>query len=577
MCRPTCSRVWSIGLAALSVARGSAAALIVLVALLLPASAVARDAGQGLDAGSAPAAAEPAPGPASGPGPGTTSDPTASDAGSGDAGASPLDSGSGPLDPGASPTDAVPADAGPVTDAAPIDANAMPVTEPADPVPEGSTGIIIKVIIGLSILFIFAYAGSHPWIQAFERRIGIAHVITAGFPFVALGVIAQSPAIGVLTPAVLETITPILNFGLGWLGFIIGLQMDLRFFNKLPRGTGLLVVIEASVPFAVITLVCGGVMVAFGQDPSDPALIRDAIMLGAAGCMTSLLGERSLAQRRWIRPAVYRDHGIEGLVSQLDEVFGLVALLILAAFVRPEGAEATWQLPGTAWVFVTIGLGATVGLLLYVMVRKPASGAEFLAVLLGYIAFASGLAGYLRLSPIVVCFIAGALLANFPCDQRRNVIRLSERMERSIHLIFLIVAGAVWSVGDWRGWLLLPCFVASRFLGRYLGIFTGKAMLEEGEQRNEVTHGPVVAPLSVLSIAMVVNVERMYASGDSSAISWLMTAVIGGAIATEMVVQLVHGDRRARPGLMYEGEPYRGPTYRGLDAGRADQGDHPES
>jgi hypothetical protein len=98
--------------------------------------------------------------------------------------------------------------------------------------------------------------------------------------------------------------------------------------------------------------------------------------------------------------------------------------------------------------------------LIFAMVRVPASNAEFLAVVVGAIAFASGLAGYLRLSPISICFIAGVLVTNFPNDERESIFRILHHLERPVHLLFLMIAGALWDVTDWRGWLLVPLFVA---------------------------------------------------------------------------------------------------------------------
>ena len=55
-------------------------------------------------------------------------------------------------------------------------------------------------------------------------------------------------------------------------------------------------------------------------------------------------------------------------------------------------------MPGLRAMWGTI----VIGVLIFAMIRVPHSNAEFLAVVLGSIAFASGLAGYLGLSPIVV-------------------------------------------------------------------------------------------------------------------------------------------------------------------------------
>src|SRR6185503_14790788 len=102
-----------------------------------------------------------------------------------------------------------------------------------------------------SLLFVIAYVGGHRRVVKLQERLGVSGIIAAGFPFVALGVIARQPAIGILTGDVLERLQPILHFGLGWLGFIIGAQLDIRLLDKVPSGTAYLIVVEALAPFAI--------------------------------------------------------------------------------------------------------------------------------------------------------------------------------------------------------------------------------------------------------------------------------------------------------------------------------------
>ena len=505
--------------------------------------------------------------------------PNIADAGVGrDAGPSILDveidvvSGSGGLPVDAGPIDAGPIDAGPPPDAAPspdagivrapaidLQGTVPHVARPGSEVDEArtttdKTGVLIKVIIGLSILFVLAYAGGHPKIRKLEETIGISHVVTAGFPFVALGLIARHPSVGILSDQVLAGLLPVLNFGLGWLGFIIGTQLDVRFLDKLPKGTAFMVVIEALVPFAIIAVACGTLMLFFGMSWRNESFFRDAIVLGAAGAMTAPRLASSLSARGWSV-----GHNLDSLISQLDEIAGVVGLLFLAAFFRPDGLPTQWQLPGTAWVFITIGLGVSIGVLMYVMARVPKSSGEFLAVLLGFIAFGSGLASYLSLSPIVVCFIAGALFTNFPSEQQTSLYKILEQLERPILITFLIIAGAIWSVGDWRGWVLMPCFVASRFVGKWIGTVAGKRALQAEGARHATERREVITPLSSLSIAIVVGVQIMYAG---TAIPWLMTAVLGGAIVTEVLVQATTPNRRFPTApIADEDDLFEGPSY----------------
>jgi len=184
-------------------------------------------------------------------------------------------------------------------------------------------------------------------------------------------------------------------------------------------------------------------------------------------------------------------------------------------------------------VFVSLGLGVAIGILIFAMIRVPVSNVEFLAVVLGAIAFAAGLAGYLRLSPIVICFIAGVLVTNFPNDQRDSVFRILNHLERPVHLLFLMIAGAVWTITDWRGWALVPLFVAGRVIGKWTGVIASKTVVGAllptafAEQRTLVT------PLSGFSIALVISVQSLY---HDEGITWIITAVIGGAVVAELLV-----------------------------------------
>src|SRR5439155_23431995 len=129
---------------------------------------------------------------------------------------------------------------------------------------------------------------------------------------------------------------------------------------------------------------------------------------------------------------------------------------------------------------------------------------------LGGIAFASGLAGYLRLSPIAICFIAGVLVTNFPNDQRQNIFRILHHLERPVHLLFLMIAGAVWVVTDWRGWVLVPLFVAGRVLGRGVGLLASKTAVGALLPANFGGQRALGTPLSGLSIALVISIESLY-------------------------------------------------------------------
>lgn len=400
--------------------------------------------------------------------------------------------------------------------------------EHADKTKTADNGLFaIKVAGGLVALLVLAYLGGHRRVVRFQERLGISGVITAGFPFVALGVIASLPSVGILTGGVLDRLRPVLHFGLGWLGFIIGAQLDIRVLDRVPKGTAYLILVEALGPFGITAAGCGLVMMLFGMKIDDVATWRDVILLGTAAAMTAPRKFRGFANRTW-----HEGRGVDVLLGQLDELVGVIGLLFITAYFRSP-ATGTWNLPDTAWVFVSLGLGVAIGVLIFAMIRVPVSNAEFLAVVLGGIAFASGLAGYLELSPIAICFIAGVLVTNFPNEQRDSVFRILNHLERPVHLLFLIIAGALWDVIDWRGWALVPLFVAGRVIGKWTGVVASKTVVGASLPSAYVDRRTLVTPMSGLAIALVISVESLY---HDEGIPWIVTAVIGGSLLTELLV-----------------------------------------
>ncbi|HET9988861.1 MAG TPA: hypothetical protein VFQ65_10075, partial [Kofleriaceae bacterium] len=99
-----------------------------------------------------------------------------------------------------------------------IDHSTQPATANQDEHAENKTKVsslfAIKVIGGLVALLVLAYLGGNRRVVRFQEQLGITGVITAGFPFVALGALASLPQVGILNHEVLAKLRPILHFGL---------------------------------------------------------------------------------------------------------------------------------------------------------------------------------------------------------------------------------------------------------------------------------------------------------------------------------------------------------------------------
>jgi hypothetical protein len=415
------------------------------------------------------------------------------------------------------------------------------VAEPSEPppppapetLPPGEAPlVVVKTLLGLLALIVLAYLGGHSRVRALEEKLGISRVVAAGFPFLLLGFIAASDPVGILSPSVIAHLRPILHLALGWLGLLVGLRVELGRLATLPRGTPMILAVGTGLPFLLIAVGCGVLLVlthaAAGEPLFDAELLRDALVLGAAGAMAADTDAIRVAMRRATDVARER----VGLIASLDETVGLIGLVFLTAYFRPE---STWQLPSTAWLFIGVGLPACVGFVVYLIVRLRSSSHEMVALLLGSVAFAAGVASTLRLSALAVCFVIGVLLANFPGEYQARLREMLGRLEAPIYLLFLLVAGARWQPQAVLGWALVIVLLGARLPGRFIGARVAWRRADVDLPR-EARTALALSPLGILPIAIAVNAELLHPNDPT--LPAITSAVIAATILLEFFAQL---------------------------------------
>ncbi|MBV8073695.1 MAG: hypothetical protein JO270_27630 [Acidobacteriaceae bacterium] len=412
---------------------------------------------------------------------------------------------------------------------APPPAPPPPLPSEARPRRLQSASEVIKVMLGLVFMFGLAYLAGDPRIQSLEEKLRITQVVTAGLPFVFLGVIAHTRSVGILSESVLWELRPLLALGLGWIGFTAGCRFDSKLGESLVPGASAVSIVTASVPFATIVAACAALLHYVEHSPANAVFLRDAMMLGTAGAMTAYSAPK-LLEGRAAGTAIDR---VSSIVI-LEQLAGFIGLLVVAAYFRPQDGSVAWRLPGTAWLFITLGMGTMVGAVIWGMLSRVKAGPEFTVLILGSVCFTAGMASFLRISPLVVCFIVGLILVNLPGGSKDQIRQALEHMERPVYLLFLLVAGSLWDMTAWQGWALMTLFVPARLLGKWLAVRACRNRVPGG-LTNDEQQSLIFSPMGALSIAIVVNAQDLY---FGAAVPWMVTAVIGGAIVTEVIVQI---------------------------------------
>ena len=390
-------------------------------------------------------------------------------------------------------------------------------------------GEVVRTIVGLVFLLGLAWAAGHSKLAQFEQRVKVNPLILTGMVFVFLGRLASLEGVGVLSNSMLSAIAPVVPLGLGWLGFRIGFDFDRDLFDKPPTSANVL--LAMLIPTLLVVLIVGG-LTWFGDHDwaMRPEFWRDLLLISITSAMTSTVSIHALTRRR---PGTLSVQKVS-MLAELEQTTALAGLMFIAVVFRPSGEGVGWQLPPLAWLFVTLGVGMAMGMLTYGLLSSSKRGPPFIVILLGAICMAAGMASFLRLSVIAVCFVVGLIVSNLPGDWKGQVDNVLQRMGKPVVYTLLLVAGAIWIPGDWRGWVLMLILVAARICGKWISFriarSQGRLDLSDEEQR-----AVMLAPTGVLAIAVIISAKDLYQGAE---IPILLTATIGGAVLCELLLLL---------------------------------------
>lgn len=362
---------------------------------------------------------------------------------------------------------------------------------------------VIRVVVILAIVAGLAYLIGRPKAKAWQRRVGIAQVAVVGLPLVLLGMILRAPGVDVLDDAVLDSLAPVLAIALATIGMRIGMRVDVGQLLGTDRDVALLVGARALVGWLGI----GGALLAYlawrGGGELATSEVRNVLVLVLAGTVTS-----SSAIRGATGIQAAEDARLSERVARIEELIGVVGLLVVTAAIRPAGD--VHELSPELWLLVAIGLGGVVGVLLYALSRDRAMASHDAPVLvLGGIAITAGVALVLHLSPLTVGLLAGVVLGHLARAERQGFEAALAGIERPIYSFFLFVIGAMCLPLTWAAAGLAAVFVAVRYVARWAGTALGLragGITVDGETLRRLA----VSPLGASSIALVASVQALY-------------------------------------------------------------------
>jgi hypothetical protein len=415
----------------------------------------------------------------------------------------------------------------------------------------------LNTLLAALALATVSLVGSRIAFPARRSTVGLRTFLSAGSHFIVFGFLLGPQVTGLLTPEVLRIFSPFIALGLGWIGLLIGLQFDVETLRTFERRELRAAFGQAAVTFVVLAL--GGWLILELARPGAISLLPFVLAAAAAGCVSSPTGAAIVFGSTRVQGPESR---LATLMNSLDAGVGLFALAAVFAAFHPPVPAALLDIGPFRWLVIPILLSLVFGWIFYSLTRDRGASEEFILFLLGIALILAGSNLILGTSALFAAALTGAVIANVTPIRRRTYPVLVA-WEKPVHVLFLLLAGSLLRLSDWRILPLLAGFLALRFAGKMLGGVWAGGALPSRTAGSPPASGFGLTLMSQGGVSIAIAVSALLTFRGTLALPWaaalMFDVVVLGTMMYELAGPAMLGRRLDAAGEMRP-DPQPGPV-----------------
>jgi hypothetical protein len=322
----------------------------------------------------------------------------------------------------------------------------------------------MNAIYAFGLLILLAFLGSRFIVR--RRSLSPVHYIfLSGLVYIFLGMYLGKMGLNILSPQVLDELTPLLSLGLGWIGFLFGFQFEGKYLRRFSNKYIGLSFLKTVFVFFVVFIVCFFLVrrLYFEQ----PLFLLYGISF-AFGLLATVNSPTLLNVASFALPSKGDYCYLARFLTSVSGFWGILGLALLFSFWHYPFFDSQIILKGIVLLSISTVVPIILGYLFYLLTKKRTSEQDILVYLSGFVFFISGAAFYFNIPPLYVCMVMGITYTNFTKIQER-LYPLLLSIEKPLYIVFLILIGAIWEFKfDISIALLILTFLCFRALGYVL-------------------------------------------------------------------------------------------------------------
>lgn len=312
-------------------------------------------------------------------------------------------------------------------------------------------------LLSLIFLVLIAYVGAL-FLHNVKTSSSIFRGITnSGIIYLLLGYIIGPNVLKVLDLQVLNDLSLLIAFVLGWTGFIIGLQINAKQMRRFPISYYWKTLLIFTLNFVFMTL---GLLIV-KQFIYNRFTLTEIIVLSIAGSISSPL----------LIGLLKKDYKIRGKLIhflQFHSAYDNMVSIVIIGIMIFLGNELKNEVPIIIKNMSILLAGATImAIIFYYIAKDIKSVPQYFLLIIGFILMLVGTAMHMGQSVIFISFLFGMILANLPINTWKLFQTISNT-EKPIYLLLLIFIGARLPQSTYMLLLIIIIYSFGRFIIKYI-------------------------------------------------------------------------------------------------------------
>lgn len=368
------------------------------------------------------------------------------------------------------------------------------------------------------------------------RRISNKNYFPTGTEYIITGIIL-SPALFSLInkflpeyfqsqtgSGLIPALSPFMSAATGFIGFWFGMHFNIVELLKTNRESVRIALYDSLFSPLLTGAATFAILAYFFTDKLDSAQILAAS--AAIAIMISLPTSFFIDKMK-------NEHSISGKLTESLQIatrFSKFFSILLFGTIFPLYHSSQNTAPGmtsTEFLVISLGIAVAGGILFFVFLGRESNQQKIVTGTLGITLLGSGIAYYLGISPLALCFIIGVLAGNFS-KIKKEILSSIEDLVYPVSLVTVIFAGIMWTLPEseisWAIILILPIVkVFSKILSHKTAISAAFDKKSVNNRQHEI-----FLPNDIVIFSLLINYATVINNSLTSIV--INTAIISAVI-----------------------------------------------